>query len=512
MNKQEELIYLREENKRLKNLLKIQESGMGDNNTIDDLIDVEKLEEVFTKFSKLTGYTTGLVKQDTRDVLVSTGWTDICKTYHRGSDSSAHICQESNEMLTKNLKESQQIATQECQHGMVDGATPIIIDGEHLADIFSGQVLLNKPNIEMFKRGAQEFGYDTQKYLEALEKVKITSEEKLKEVLSFLASIAKLIAEVGKEKKEYLKLSNLLENKVQERVKEKESLLSLFDESDNVLFKWNNDAKWSVSFVSKSIIRLLEYTKEEFENNEVTYSSCIYSEDLITVTQEVEKFVNSEKKFFRHKPYRVVTKSGKIKWILDNTTFIKNNEGVITHFLGYLSDITDLKNYQAKLEHLSRTDQLTKVNNRLYIDEILQKQYYRFFRNDENCSLILIDIDYFKNINDEHGHIVGDIFLVEFAKILKNNIRESDIVGRWGGEEFLIIMPHSSVNEAEKLANKLKGIINKFNFTKVGSKTASFGISQFIMGLSIEQLLDNTDKALYKSKRDGRNRISSFKA
>ena len=510
MDRDQEFQALQKENERLKNLLKLQKSLDDKKTTIEDLVDVENLKDIFDKFSKLTGYTTGLVKQDTRDILISTGWTDICKTYHRGSESSAHICKESNAILTQNLKESHQISTQKCQHGMVDGATPIIIDGEHLADIFSGQVLLNKPDIEEFKKGAKEFGYDIEKYLEALEDVKIITEDKLKEALEFLASIAKLVAEIGKEKKEYLKLNALLELKVEERLKEKESLLSLFDESDNVLFKWKHDKDFSVSFVSKSIYPLLGYTKEEFENNEINYASCIYPEDLQNLIKEISEFIKSDKKFYKHKPYRVKTKDKKEKWILSNTTIVKDKHNKITHFLGYLSDITEEKNYQEKLEILSKTDQLTKIYNRLYIDETLQKQYYRFFRNDEKCSVILIDIDYFKNVNDTYGHIVGDLFLVEFSNILKTNVRESDIVGRWGGEEFLIISPHSNIQDSQKLAKKLQKLINNFNFTKIGHKTASFGISEFQTGIGVEQLLENADKALYLSKEKGRDQISVY--
>ena len=510
MNKEEELVYLKQENQRLKNLLKIQENDASKTSNIEDLVDMNKLKDIFTKFSNLTGYTTGLIKQDTRDVLVSTGWTDICKIFHRGSESSAYICQESNAILTQNLKKSHQIATQTCQHGMVDGATPIIIDGEHLADLFSGQILVDKPNIEEFKKGAIEFGYDMEKYLKALDDVKIISEEKLKEVLEFLASIAKLIAEIGKEKKEYLNLNSLLETKIENRLKETNTLLSLFDEGDNVLFKWKNDKNWSVSFVSQSVFSLLGYTKEEFETDQITYASCILPEDLSRVVKEVKDFSKSDKNFFKHKPYRIKTKRGEIKWILDNTTLIKDEHNVITYFLGYLSNITEEKNYQVKLEILSKTDQLTKVNNRLYIDEVLQKQYYRFFRNDEKCSVILIDIDFFKDINDTYGHIVGDLFLVEFSTILKENVRESDIVGRWGGEEFLIILPHSNTQDAVELAQKLQNLINTFEFTKVGYKTASFGISEFHTGISSEQLLDNADRALYKSKNGGRNQINSF--
>jgi len=309
MTKQTEFEQLKQENERLKNLLKIQEDNEKTHHDIEDLIDTEKLKEIFMKFSKLTGYTTGFVKQDTREILISTGWTEICKTFHRGSESSAHICQESNAELTQNLKESHQISMKQCHHGMVDGATPIIIDGQHLADLFSGQVLFQAPNIEEFKRGAQEFGYDIESYMKALQEVKIISQDKLKEVLEFLSTIAQIIAEIGKDKKEYLKLNNSLEKKVQERMKEKESLLKLFDESDNVLFKWNNDPSLSVAFVSRSISKLLGYSKSDFETNKIHYISCIYPQDRDKVLQEIDRASLQKETFFAHKPYRVITKN-----------------------------------------------------------------------------------------------------------------------------------------------------------------------------------------------------------
>ena len=292
MSIEKELRQLKEENLRLKSLLQIRDDAINEENSIENLIDIDKLENIFLRFSKLTGFPTGFVKQKTRDVLISTGWSDACKIYHRGSESSAYICQESNAELTKNLKESQDISMKECKHGMVDGATPIIIDGEHLADVFSGQVFFKKPNLDDFKLSAKEFGYDMQGYLKALSDVKIVSKDKLQEVLEFLSAIARIIAEIGKDKKEYLKLNALLEHKVKERVKEQESLLSLFNESDNVLFKWNNDEKWSVAFVSESILKLSGYSKSDFENTAIDYASCIHKDDLTRVIEEVKMLQN----------------------------------------------------------------------------------------------------------------------------------------------------------------------------------------------------------------------------
>lgn len=508
MNTKQELEQLKKENLRLKKLLAIQENEDNQNISIENLIDIKKLSEIFEHFSKLTGYTVGFVKQDDREVLISSGWTDICKTYHRGTDTSAHICAESNAELTKNLDETKKISMKQCQHGMVDGATPIIIDGEHLADLFSGQVLFEKPNMEEFKLGAQEFGYDTQKYLKALEDVKVISQMKLQEVLEFLASIAQVVAELGKDKKEFLRLNAQLEKEVVLKVKEEKSLLTLFDKSENVLFKWNNDTEGSVAYVSESVSRLLGYTKEEFESSTITYTSCIHPEDLEKVRQELTSNNTCVDDFFVHKPYRIVTKDGSVKWILDNTVVIKDEHGKITYYLGYLSDITELQNYQRELELLSQTDQLTELNNRLFIDKSLELQHYRFLRDGELCSLIMLDIDLFKEVNDLYGHLIGDEVLKEFANILKNNIRESDIAGRWGGEEFLIILPHTDITKARKLAQKLQSAIHSYSFTQVGKKTASFGISELKVNMSIKQLLENVDQALYSSKKNGRNRIT----
>ncbi|MEA3552967.1 MAG: PocR ligand-binding domain-containing protein [Campylobacterota bacterium] len=347
MTQKEEIKALKDENKRLRDLLSLSNSIHTDASDINDLIDTDQLKVLFEKFSNLTGFTTGLIKQDTREVMISTGWTDICKDYHRGTKSSEYICLESNKELTKNLKK-------ECQHGMVDGATPIIIDGVHLADLFSGQVLFNKPNLEDFKLGANEFGYDMDEYLKALEKVKITSKDKLTEVLEFLSYIAKLVAQLGKEKKEFIKLNNTLEHKVLEKTKEQEILLSLFDKGDSVLFKWNNDEHWSIEHVSSSVEKLLGYTQSEFMNNKITYDTCIHKKDLENVIKEVEEGSNSKKDFFKHEPYRVVNKNGDIKWVMDYTVIIRDENNNITHYLGYINDITQEKHKEKILSEQSK--------------------------------------------------------------------------------------------------------------------------------------------------------------
>ena len=301
-----------------------------------------------------------------------------------------------------------------------------------------------------------------------------------------------------------------LKEKVDSQKKDQDVLLSLFDLSNAVLFKWNNDETWSVNYVSKSVNKLLGYTHDEFKSNQITYSGCIYPKDLQQVMDEVTQAVEQKLYYFEHKPYRILDNKNNIKWILDSTVIVRDKNGDVINFIGYLSDITELKNNELKLIKISRTDQLTKISNRLYLDEILQNQYYRFYRDTQLCSIILIDIDHFKSVNDNYGHIIGDTVLKEFATLLKSSMRDGDVLGRWGGEEFLIILPDTNLNKAITLANQLKEKVFNKEFSIVKHKTASFGISTFEDDMSVELLLDKADKALYKSKENGRNCVTTI--
>lgn len=167
----------------------------------------------------------------------------------------------------------------------------------------------------------------------------------------------------------------------------------------------------------------------------------------------------------------------------------------------------ELKNDELTI--LSNTDSLTGIYNRRKIDEFLQEQVELFQRYGTKFSVILIDIDHFKRVNDIYGHDIGDSVLIEFSKIIKKNIRTSDKVGRWGGEEFMVVCPHNTKCDALKLANKLRKIIYKHKFEVIVHKTASFGIAQMKDKESLKSFFKRVDSYLYKAKEDGRNQIVS---
>jgi diguanylate cyclase (GGDEF)-like protein len=176
--------------------------------------------------------------------------------------------------------------------------------------------------------------------------------------------------------------------------------------------------------------------------------------------------------------------------------------------LGQMKSSLEEKNEM--LRKLSITDSLTALHNRAYLDEKLREEINRVERHPDDLSIILVDIDHFKRVNDRYGHQVGDEVLIRVADTLRHNIRSIDTIGRWGGEEFIVICPGSDESHSVQLAEKLRKILGDVKHEGVGQVTCSFGVASHGMGLKLTKLIRNADEALYRSKAAGRNRVSSI--
>jgi len=168
-------------------------------------------------------------------------------------------------------------------------------------------------------------------------------------------------------------------------------------------------------------------------------------------------------------------------------------------------DVTDKK----RIEELSITDRLTGLYNRLKLDEMLSLHVSMAHRHKAPFSVIMLDIDKFKSVNDTYGHQVGDTFLQEIASVLKTNIRLEDVLGRWGGEEFLILLPNMTCEGALLLAEKLRLAIETYSFSTVGSRTSSFGVASYMQSDNTKTIVGRADEALYRAKANGRNRVEA---
>ncbi|HEX9019869.1 MAG TPA: diguanylate cyclase [Nitrospirota bacterium] len=208
----------------------------------------------------------------------------------------------------------------------------------------------------------------------------------------------------------------------------------------------------------------------------------------------------------------------------DGTTFSASlvstplrEEGVITGSVTVFRDITDIARTTAELKRLNELlerratiDALTNICNRLKFSELVEHEIREFDRYRHPLSLIMFDIDNFKWINDEEGHQGGDAVLRELVSLVKENIRASDIFGRWGGEEFMILLPHTPLDETKWISEKLRKMIEANEFSFGRTVTCSFGITQCVDGDTLDSFTNRADIAMYSAKDGGKNRVEVF--
>jgi signal transduction histidine kinase len=181
-----------------------------------ELVDIEKLLELFESYTKVTGAVTALVELD-GTVIIATGWKDICTRFHRVNKASACRCTESDTMLAGNLKRGKTYSIYKCKNGLIDVAVPIKIRGEHVANFFTGQFFTEPPDVEYFIRQAEEFGFERDSYLEALGQVPILSEETIKATMNFFTCLAQQIGEIGLVRREQELMIARLNEKTEEQ-------------------------------------------------------------------------------------------------------------------------------------------------------------------------------------------------------------------------------------------------------------------------------------------------------
>ena len=177
------------------------------------------------------------------------------------------------------------------------------------------------------------------------------------------------------------------------------------------------------------------------------------------------------------------------------------------HSVGIVRDISDRKIMEAKLEKMANTDQLTGAYNRHKLLESLDYEIKRIQRNKASLSLVMLDIDHFKWINDTYGHSTGDEVLRELVRIIQDSLRQVDILTRWGGEEFLVLAPDTNKLAAAALAERLRWTVSEHEFPQVGKITVSLGIAEYGGKETADELLSRVDERMYLAKQSGRNRV-----
>lgn len=210
--------------------------------------------------------------------------------------------------------------------------------------------------------------------------------------------------------------------------------------------------------------------------------------------------------------FSITGKKGGKRWLETHATPLRNKQGQVISLLGVTRDITERKIFQHELVQQARFDYLTGVNNRGYFMQQAESELARAIRYGSSLSICMLDIDHFKQINDTHGHKAGDLVLKKLAEICKQVLREVDIIGRVGGEEFAILFPETKLDKGVEVAERLRAAIEVANVPIESGLPlrfkASIGITTIVSkDENLDVLLARADKALYVAKNAGRNRI-----
>lgn len=261
-----------------------------------------------------------------------------------------------------------------------------------------------------------------------------------------------------------------------------------------------------ITYASSAFARISGYDREELEgrrHNVVRHPEM--PDELFADLWSTIKAGNTW-----HGEIKNRTKEGANYWVETDISPLRDHLGTPYGYIGIRQDITARK----ELEVVSVTDRLTGLYNRQKLDVVLADEWERYKRYGETFSLVILDIDHFKALNDTLGHLAGDRVLKIISSLIKRHSRVADVPGRWGGEEFLIICPHTSLEGAKSLAESLRRTISKEDFGIDRKVTASFGVATPAHdppgNIGTDQLLIAADTALYRAKDAGRNRVVAY--
>ncbi|MCG5514103.1 sensor domain-containing diguanylate cyclase [Ectothiorhodospira shaposhnikovii] len=244
-------------------------------------------------------------------------------------------------------------------------------------------------------------------------------------------------------------------------------------------------------------------------------------EDVIGKTPAILKSGHHDGAFYKQlwdtldsgQPFRATfvnkARDGSLFHLEQTITPVRDEYGEITHYMSTGKDISERVRMEQTLRRMATIDLLTGLPNRSFGEQLLEREWYRAGRYAEGFSIIMADIDHFKAINDQHGHGVGDQVLSRVGQLLQDLVRRSDSAIRWGGEEFLILVPKTHLRDAVELAERVRAGIGRHAHPTVGHVTLSFGVACYREGDTRKTLLRRADDALYAAKEAGRDCVRS---
>lgn len=499
---------------------------------LSQLVDLTELQGLMEAFYRATGINHALLDLDGQ-ILTSVGWQTLCRRFHHTHPVSCKRCLVNKPVVWKCV-DNQPYVGHRCRNGLFDYATPVVIDGEHVANIFTGQLLHQPPDLTRFRKQAREFGFDEDAYLDAVKQVTIIPELRLPDIMAFLVCLAQLLGTNGLIRRRQLEAENdllALNTALTERVEERTAELSdknrllvlkeeklrqshdlltkLSDQVPGVLFQYQvfPNGKACFPYTNQAVQEIYEVSPEQVRLDASVVTAFHHPEDAKGIVASLRKSARTLQSW--HYEYRVTLPIQGTRWRLGNARPEKLKDGSIL-WHGFITDITERKQLQEKLERQAQLDYLTGLANRRHFMELAERELARALRYDAPLSALMLDIDHFKEVNDTYGHKIGDLVLQKLSEVCRATLREADVIGRLGGEEFGILLPMTEASDALDTAQRLKeALALAVVLLERGlplTFTVSIGVAQLVgRETNIDTLLHQADQALYDAKHGGRN-------
>jgi len=593
------------------------------NNDIDDkspyrfgdLIDMAAFIRLMDSFFRATGIPNGVV--DASGKLLSLSASDnACAKFHRTHPACEEHCRDSNMLIMHNLREGC-VSGGLCQNGLMDYATPVVIEGRQLATLFLGQVLHEPADMDFFRAQAARYGFDERAYLQSISVIPVVEKKHLQDLMAVMVELAQMLAISGLTRLRQTALEHDLSAHSERAIK----LEDILDFSP-IAFAWSEDDN-RLEYLNRQFTRLFGYTIEDLPDLQTWYRlaypdkrlrktvlrpwseavamarlnntqppelesdiACkngtvcrvvirvawIGQRRMVSFTDITDRWKSEQRMRVHDAMLEMVAKGAHLPDILNTIVrqveladpsskcrillpdaqlaqdaglqscwsepIISSRGKVLGTFAIYHAEpksplpedierITFAANLAAiaienrsaheELERRAYTDYLTGLANRRHFLELAESELARTTRYVRPLSLLMLDIDRFKLVNDTYGHKVGDLVLQRLSELCLATLRDIDIIGRIGGEEFAVLLPETGSEQAMQAAERLCAAIASAHVT-LGSGlplrfTASLGVTTLRESdTNIDVLLNQADQALYRAKNEGRNCVRMYPA
>ncbi|MBK1642759.1 hypothetical protein CKO12_12945 [Chromatium okenii] len=467
------------------------------------LIDFGQMNDVFSSYLEVIGLPVAIIDFNGH-VLASSNWQRICMEFHRVHHDTLTRCLESDTSLSRQMQEGKEYAIYRCKNGLTDCATPIIIEGQHIANLFIGQFFIQLPEYAEFEAQCAEFGFQRDHYFQALAEVPVVDERKIPAILKMLVGFASQIAKQSLAEHRARIAYETVEKQVIERTQQ---LVEAFSFNETILvnsplsmgvYAANGQCVLANNAYAQLVGATREALLDQNFNNIASWQQSGLLDDCQTALAS---------QTLRQNKIQVVTSFGKnicLEYQISPVTL--NGEH---HLLIQFVDLTEHEQLEEQLRHFAFYDFLTGLpNRRLLLSRI--EQASRTSRQRGNyVAILFIDLNKFKQLNDVHGHDIGDQLLIETGNRLLKTVRKHDTVARLGGDEFILLLEeldadfNKASEQAHSIAEKIRTALSaEYIFGELHyHSSASIGITLFLGEEgNPDQILKEADEAMYTEK------------